>query len=242
MSHGYPDWGTQRPLSTIFSIQDLGELAARLGSIVTFDRRGNVLWYDDFESGIEKWIVIPSPGGKPISWSTKGSRNGIYSCLIQTSAAAEASAAIYKYLPYPTLSNIGLEFSFAGIQHMDSLVATLWVLTATDTHRVRIKYERATGRVYYWPDEGDWVYSGITAEFVLSRTLFNTFKLVGDFVINEYKRLIVNDQEVDLSGLALRRSDPTLAPLLAFEIRLYNTATNIAHALFDDVIITQNEP
>ena len=55
MGHGYPDYGTQGPVSTVHSIQDLGELAVRLGSIVTFDRRGNVLWLDGFDSGIGAW-------------------------------------------------------------------------------------------------------------------------------------------------------------------------------------------
>jgi len=36
----------------------LAELATRLGSIVTYDRKGEVIFCDDFEDGIDAWRAI----------------------------------------------------------------------------------------------------------------------------------------------------------------------------------------
>lgn len=242
MPHGFPDWGTGGPAATIHSIQDLGELAARLGSPDTFDRRGNVLWYDDFESGVEKWLSIPSPGGPLPEWTAGASRNGSYSCYLETTAAENVSTLIYKYLPYPVLSGIGFEFSVANMGLWLNLIGTLTVTTADHTYTVSIKYEHATGKFYYWPDEGDWVETGITLKLQVSSTLFHTIKMVGDFANKEYMRLIVNNREASLDGLAIRETDPATEPLLGLMVQLYNSGTVVAMGCVDDIIITQNEP
>ncbi|GAI06639.1 unnamed protein product, partial [marine sediment metagenome] len=44
MIHGHADYGAGAPGKTIYSMLDVGELAARLGSPVTSDRAGNVMW------------------------------------------------------------------------------------------------------------------------------------------------------------------------------------------------------
>jgi len=52
MPRGHPDYGQAGPTSLIATVPDLGELAARLGSNNTWDRRGFILWYDDFEASV----------------------------------------------------------------------------------------------------------------------------------------------------------------------------------------------
>jgi len=54
MAHGTPDWGVTASKKTIYSLHDMGELAVRLGSIVSFDRRGDVIFSDSFQNGLGK--------------------------------------------------------------------------------------------------------------------------------------------------------------------------------------------
>ena len=49
MASGHPDGGEGGETQIIHTVQDVGELAARLGSVSAYFRSGNVVWFDDFE-------------------------------------------------------------------------------------------------------------------------------------------------------------------------------------------------
>ena len=61
-----PDYGRLSAQATVFPVTDLGELAARLGSIVSHDRRGDVIWLDGFEDGLDKWQPTTSGSGAAV--------------------------------------------------------------------------------------------------------------------------------------------------------------------------------
>ncbi len=89
----------------------LSETASRLGSIDTFDRRGQVLWMDDFEGGISKW-TLSGDAGYTIAASTDYAESGLVSCKMVTNAVLNNYAQIARMMPIPSLSKIGCEFSF----------------------------------------------------------------------------------------------------------------------------------
>ncbi|GAI56753.1 unnamed protein product, partial [marine sediment metagenome] len=79
MAHGQPDFGMYQIAKTIYRLADMGELAVRLGSIVTHDRRGDVIWMDNFDSGIAKWYQFASDDDGLVEWSAERSRSGGFS-------------------------------------------------------------------------------------------------------------------------------------------------------------------
>ena len=97
MAHGHPDYGGAAPLATVYTLQDLAELAARLGSIDVFDRRGNVLLLDDFESGIKKWL-FGGTGSYSAGWICDRAEHGGFCLSIQTEGAATSLVSAYRYL------------------------------------------------------------------------------------------------------------------------------------------------
>src|SRR4030042_6725681 len=84
---GLPDYSQSKPLgavpvssnSPVYTLTDSAELARRLGSITTFDGRGYILWYDDFEGGAvgTRWTTSGT-----VTQSAAYCRNGTYSCKI----------------------------------------------------------------------------------------------------------------------------------------------------------------
>ncbi|KKK91844.1 hypothetical protein LCGC14_2708890, partial [marine sediment metagenome] len=100
---------------------NIAELAARLGGIVSFYRRGDVLWLDDFEGTIGKWAV--SGTGASASLSTDDARNGAKSGKLTLGAGKEIF--INRVMGYPVISNMGFEMSW---KHDTSLSQYEWSL------------------------------------------------------------------------------------------------------------------
>lgn len=243
MAHGHKDWGEGAPASTIYSIQDIGELAARLGSIVTFDRRGNVMWLDDFESGIEKWEVSNYGAGYAVTWSAEKARNGAFSCKLATGAGDQYNVAIKRGLPYPVLSSIGFEASVLLDQYWEYFQWPMDIETGSQIYTPVIKYDDTDNKFYYKDENGDYQETGIVADLACSEPVFHTVKLVVDAANAEYKRLIVDNQSVDLSGRNMKVASSSEPPYLYIALRVVtSSALASAIAYVDDVIVTQNEP
>ena len=57
MTHGVQDFGASSGQNSTYGLTDLGELAVRLGSPVSFDRRGDVVMMETFEDGLDAWVT-----------------------------------------------------------------------------------------------------------------------------------------------------------------------------------------
>ena len=243
MARGQPDFGALAPTETIVGISDLGELAARLGSPVTFDRRGNVIWFDDFESGINKWQKYYSAAGYAIEWSAEISRGGAFSCKISTATGDNKAAGIYHTLPFPRLSNVGLELSIYFKQYWRLMYIYHDFNDGAYSYYPRIKYNWNERKFYYRDEDGNFQEAGLEVNLLATEPGFHTIKLVIDMANRQYKRLIVNNQEVDLTGKEFEQDAWVEPPYLYHECYITNdSATKPAIAYVDDVIVTQNEP
>lgn len=242
MSHGQPDFGMYSLAQTIYKLTDMGELAARLGSIDTFDRRGDVIWLDDFEDNINKWLQLTLGTGASIALSNEAARNGGYSAKLVTGNAIDNYAYILKRLPYPVIGAFGFEISNN--------------LASTDID-IEIRLDLNTGSrlkqaVFWWSDSDKKVYiqtdtvnklevaAGVDLWVAVS--LFHTFKLIADFDRMIYKRIIINNISLDLSSYSLRDVANSTSPRLNASL-WFHTLTAANKTIYtDDAIITQNEP
>lgn len=242
MPHGHPDYGIAAPTKTVYTMQDLGELAARLGSIVTFDRRGNVIALDDFESGIEKWWVSGVGAGRNIEWSAERGRSGGFSLKLTTGTTTGNNTIANLRLPYPRLSRIGVEFSIALSINVGLLILYCLLFDGTYRHEIRMRLSTSDGLLQYWGP--DYAYHDLSPVLdVLSvETVFSTFKLVADFITEKYVRLLANNSYYDLSGFAYRKTSDNTDPHITLGVEIITDEDAYAFSYLDDLIITQNEP
>lgn len=242
MAKGQPDFGSYAPTETIVGMSDLGELAARLGSIVTFDRRGNVIWLDDFESGVHQWRA----GGNipySVDWDGNYAKMGGFSCKLTTRALADADVHIMRYIGYPAFSPIGVEVSYSYKQNWKSLEIWMWICDGSDAYYSAILYDHANTKLQYLDSGG--IYQDVPDGSYTSAILpeqFDTLKFVSDLKKVKYKDLIVNSQVFDLSALSFQTYvDLVSTPHMEVTIKLFTSIDTAAIAYIDDVIITQNE-
>lgn len=243
---GLPDYSTaapvgQVPVGPIHTSADTGELAARLGSPVTFDRRGNVIWYDDFENGLSKWHTEAHGTGASVALSTEWCRIGARSCKLITGNGLLDHTFIQKHLPYPFLSNIGFEISFTVPLANISIGITIHLFTGTTQTYWSIEYNRATHTLNYH-NGVIWVRIADNVNLYEPFDSFNTWKLAMDPINNTYLRAILNSNEYDLSSYPGYSLASILFPHLTVNYTIRPEAASNMTSFVDSAIITQNEP
>lgn len=239
--HGKPDWGLQVK-KTVYSMDDLSELAVRLGSISQFDRRGDIVFMDSFENGLNKWLTFQSGTDAGIKLSTYVTTSGGYSVKLIGGKTSAYYASITNYLPYPSLSKYGFEVHFSLPVAIDKIYFEFYKYTKTQGFEGIISYDDTNNKLQYEDSTG--VFQDIETSFTLvkSNVLFHVIKLVIDLENNKYHRLIVNETTYDLSAYDIRAIDPGLGKNIATSITLYSNSGDNDYAYIDNIIVTQNEP
>jgi len=246
MAHGHPDYGLNTAKQTIHAVTDLGELAARLGSISTFDRRGDVIWMDDFESGVAKWQAEGPDAGEYAEWSAERAANGGFSYKLVTAADTANRIEINHYESYPVLSKIGFEIGFTSHKTAGGIYPEYqFELNCNDGvswYMYRIRYIQATG-VLQVNHNGVYTPFAAGVALFLNNHLFNTIKIVGGFPTpRAYTRVIFNNIEYDLSAYVPQVIAPPTGPALNVAVRITANSDEVNIVWVDNAIITQNEP
>ncbi len=242
MVHGQPDYGLYAAKKTVFGLADLGELAARLGSVVTFDRRGDVMLFDDFEDNLNKWQRAMVGIGAAIVLSNTQCRNGSRSVKVTSGNVIGNASTLTRFMAYPVVSKMGFEISFTYHANFLSLEWIFTLYDGTNYHQGRIKYTDATGALSYQDSAG--AYQVIVDGLSLYNLdfLFHTIKMVVDFTTDKYARLILNNIEYDLSDYGLYAPADAGRPRVQTQLRVITATAANNSMYYDDAIWTQNEP
>ena len=239
---GLPDWYNIKKQGAVSALGDLGELAVRLGSIVSFDRRGDVVWLDGFEEGKNKWVATTWGTGAAVGLDQNYARNGYWSLKLTAGKNGLARADVYRKLPRPIMSKMGFEVSFAFDTNLDNIRLLFDLYDGAYLHEPLATYDYANTRLRVRDEGGDWQDVATGVDVYESYYPFWTMKLVVDFAKQKYVRLIFNETEYDLSAYSYLYTEDTGNPLLRPGVQNNGIAAANAIVYLDDVIITQNEP
>lgn len=242
MAHGHADYGLGAARETIHPVDDLGELAARLGSNDTFDRRGNIIWMDDFATPL-RWGTSALGAGSSVSRSNSYSHSSPFSIKLSTTGGSSSVAQIQKYIAKPVSSRIGIEATFSI-----STTVAQYLLLHYESLRIpditaQLIYSRSEGKLYYLNSSSvvTLLKSGVDS---LDRGgLFHTMKVVFDLETQEYVRAIFDNYEISMAGKGLYVYTPPGDGKSEF-IRVSHEAQAAgAQAVYVSCfILTQNEP
>ncbi|MBA7597121.1 hypothetical protein ES703_04116 [subsurface metagenome] len=216
------------------------ELAARLGSIDTFDRRGDVIWMDDFESGVQKWRA--TVWGGSFAWSADHARSGGFSAKLTTDTGLGDKIELRHFLPIQNLSRIGIELHITTGVNLKQYEIGLKVFTAAISYNPWVRFTAATSTWEYY-DGSAWQPLAPITKLTTDEFIFVPIKMVVDYPNAKYVRLMVNDVKFDLSGYSCEVGLGGY-PWCEALITISNTGDggNPCTCYLDNVIITQNEP
>jgi hypothetical protein len=242
MAHGYPDFGLTQGAVTTHGVRDLGELAVRLGSIVSFDRRGELVWFDDFEDTLNKWTTDFSGTGAAAAISTTRARNGAQSVKLTAGSSLSNRSRIEHKHALPVVSRLGFEFSWQMESVIDYLQAVMLVRRTPVLLQYIIRWTLNTETLAY-VDSVSQLQTIVTGvSLAVADTQFHTFKLVIDEETQEFRHVIIDDVQYDLEGIPAVVSPTATQPEWEVSISAVGTEGNNDVVYVDDVILTQNEP
>lgn len=242
MPHGLPDYGVYQAKTTTFGLSDMGELAARLGSIVTYDRRGDVVWFCDCEGNEEIFDTAIVGVGAGVVQSSEQAHNGSFSMKLTTGNNIGDFATILKRYQYPVMGLFGLEAAFTVNVNVNNIELRITVNTGTRQLQAGVRLNYANSRLEYYNSAGAWAIlaAGITTTALA--TMFYQMKVVCDLVNEVYVRLIFAGVEYDMSTLSFLGQNIVGAPIMVIHVLNFTNAAANESVYIDNVIVTQNEP
>lgn len=241
MTHTLPDYSTRYKMTTIFGNIDDAELAARLGSPVTFDRRGNVVWMDDFENTLNKWGAEGNGVGNSQAVNITRARNKTTSVLLTCGSTVAVSSRIFKWLILPVETSIGTEISFSLGDDLDHFDFILRIYDGSNHSYCWLQIDFANSKITYYNDVGGFtdLITGITWDTTFKT--WYTIKMVCDYATGKYVRMIFGNKTVDMSTIPMRVLNSGTYPQMRLYLTAYGTAATNATMYLDDFILTQNE-
>lgn len=224
----------------------LGMGNAELASILTpckrYDRRGNVIFWDSFEDGLAAWIEGKSGTGASVALSAKRAATGAYSVQLVGGSDALKDAAIGRNLGYPSATRHGIEASLSWGSDVEYIRMAINFADGTTYYQATIRYAPGTEDFEYMDSAGAWQDIDASKPLSDSDYVFHRMKLVVDVSAGQYVRALLDDEEYDLSGVAVYSMASGATPIMITNIYIFSTAGNNGTGYVDSVIITENEP
>jgi len=242
MVHGQPDFGMYARKSTTYGLADMGELAVRLGSVVSYDRRGDVVWIETFENGITNWLVGGAAGYTVAESALESLSHGV-SVKLDSPNAGAFDSHISRHSALPVNSKIGFEFAFLPNTHVDDVRIGLVIYDGTQRYMTYIMVRVDAGEIDYYNEARAFVNfaSGLTIR--QDARTWHYAKLVVDYESNDYVRFLLDNAEYSMAGLKFDVAADALGPMLYTQVlQYYAGGVNTPTLYVDNIILTQNEP
>ena len=242
MTHGGPDYGGNAAKATIHGLQDMAELAARLGSIDTFDRRGDIIFLDDFSGGDIHWVKAGGGAGYSHTLSAEHGRSGPFALDMIPGPANNRSVYAKLTLALPVLGKLGFESAFITNGYVKDYDFEIDTYDGVNVYYAAVRYSLTDKALYYYDSAGDWVQFASDIDLYSSVYAFHVIKLVADLATGKYVRCILDSGEYDLSAIEMQYFADTTEPQLQVFATFRNSGAYAPEIYFTDVIVTQNEP
>jgi len=236
-----PDDYKWMPGSSRYVLEDMGELAVRLGSPSRFDRRGEIIWMDDFKSGTAGWWTYGSGTGYEVYVDNQITLQSPFCVVLTAGSDASQYAEIRKFFSAEVVGRAGIEFAVAFDTEFDFLYIELWEGDGNTHVKGKLAIYDTGGviNVYDADDVSHEIGSGFS--YGEPTQQYHLIKLVVDFYTGMYVRLVIDQNSYDLSDISLFTEDAADNPSHRVYLYLFgregeNDACRVGHA-----ILTGNE-
>ena len=237
-----PDDYPWLPSSARYPLADLGELAARLGSPVTYDRRGEVVWMDDMSHGLGVYRASVYGAGAVVRVTTDIGLSSGYALELVGGSDAERTAQLVRSFSRAKLGKTGLEIGFCMISLNEKFWTNLSRFDGSNQHVGGLRVYAETGQLTILKDDGTEQTIATLGHLDNPASIYHVFKLVCDFDSDCYVRLLFNDRVYDLSAYGLRIAAATDIPQYRMALGQISRAGYNDRASVGYIILTGNEP
>jgi len=240
MVHGFPDWGEYAPQTQISKSLDVAELAVRLGSPCIYDRRGTVMFLDDFSSGLNKWKIIVQ-NNQQIYPTAKVAYLGGYSLAFYDDSSYIEEPRIYLILPIIQQSHLGIEVIFCFQDSTANERIGFQIFQNGIGYSFSFGYDRYNQIVQLKDISGNWQIIDENVKFEVGKNEWFVSKLVIDPVSKKFVWGRINSRIYNLNDYSAYQFSTSAMDALEPVVLLGSANNEIARGYVGYVIITQNE-
>ena len=242
MPRGQPDYGMYASKTASASVSDMGEVASRLGSIDTYDKRGDVIYLDDFEAPVLKAEYDESVAGGSAILDSENVKTQAQSVKLTSPAGAGESCTLRFPVVVQAALQMGAEIHFSNLSTNCFLAWEIAWATGALFYLANIKLDPVANKLYYYDSTGAYQELDDIETPRQKPHLFHVLKLVADFDSGQYTRLQYDNREYDLTAYAMQVSALVVSPYIPCLLTLHNLGALAGEVWLDNFILTQAEP
>lgn len=242
MTHGAPDNYEVQQKAITYRLDDMAELAVRLGSPDIFHRLGDVVFIDSFENGLKRWGRDTYEGLATVEVSAKRHKTGGFSCMLISPDGAEDYCGIYTGSSFYIGGKIGFEYSFAGDTYGKNIKITISIYDGENVLSGAVLINNLDKTLSYLKPVAGFTVFETGIKVVQEEHIWNTWKLIIDMDTEEYVKLILNQNVYTLTGKDLTKAVNDAAPFILVRCSMQQLQDTDTTLYIDDCILTQNEP
>jgi len=223
----------------------LGELAARLGSTMNFDRRGQIVWYDDFEAPVLKWNVVTSGIGASATLSTANAFLKSQAVKLVAGSDASCSVMIEKHVSLQAAARIGLECAIGYNVALQPTQVAIQIDFYNNSvqHAAQAVWDIALSKIWLMNGyNSNWVEIASNVPALAQNLTYTKFKLVADFAAGKYVRLMYGSTSIDISAYDIPTTATTDPTNLRMSIKNTGAPGANHECWIDDGTLTYREP
>ena len=241
MPRGAPDYSDERAYGPLHRLDDQGELAARLGSIVTYERGGRVIRLETFENGRSLWSTEEYGSGADIALSSERAMSGGYSLKFVTGGDGAVAAKSTYQVPYHVLSRYGVGYCFTHDPNLRYHYSFIYLRDGSNVEEYCVAYDIQNDRILIRVPGPAWQTVKSDIDLKTDGWLFHSHKLIVDVEEKAYYRLVIDNEVVDLSDYGPYITESDDPPYLEIAIQFTGWAGSNYSTWVDNVVITQDE-
>lgn len=242
MATGAPDFFTYSQQSQWSSMGGLAELAARINGIPLIDRRGDVVWTDSFEYGVNKWRLGGTAIPKTFTQTTELVEHEQYAGNLTYTGGTNKYAYIIHPMSYLSNTKIGISAFITSPENPDYYQLGLTTAFLPDLLHNAVLRMTADGNLQVKTTDGTFQTIATGHEESSTTDAFLYLKIVCDPTTNKYTRAIFNNEEFDLSTIPLHTVASAAYPFMQIILQSGFNIANPISLYVDNVTLTINEP
>ena len=217
------------------------ELAARLGSPVTFERSGSIQLMETFEYGSQRWNFATDGANLEHSITPTVSSHGGYSLKLgggvdlgKYTLAQMKQHAVHQ-------GKIGVSCKFCIPGSCESVDMYLMLYDGANVHEARVRYRSVDHKLDVYLAAVGWTEVDDALGMASEDWAWNQWKFVIDPATYHYVRLLFNNQLIDVSDREYYHTGSLAGSKVWLKIYVYSRDGESDVLYVDDVVLTAVE-
>lgn len=223
-------------------LEDQAELAVRMGSIVSFDRRGQVHWMDHGQGGLSPWGITGSGTGNDVLIVADNTYWPGYAIKMVSGSDGGGVSQIDRPFHPQELNQWGVEVALFFPTEFDTFDIFIDLFTGTQVYEADYFIQRSDDGLYIADATLGAVKIATIANPVNAYGKYHLMKLVVDMETKQYVRALYDDEEFDISAYSTPVSAASDTPEARLILYLVGRNGHNDSAVIGHVIVTVGEP